>query len=323
MTKQMIASIACGLCVAGCSTSRAEPSPNVRAPAGKAVVYKQANGIKRAMEMYYRDALDKIENTTTVKPQNMEVYYPPNWDPAKKVPGLLLFHGGGWSGGHRSQFRYVCDYFAKRGLVTITADYATHTAESLNLLPRNVSRKRICVTDAKSAIRWVKTHADELGIDPDRLISGGCSAGGHIAVLATVNKTGLNDPDDPQDVDADVAAYMLFSSAFFVPGRDRDDQVDVFAHDLKNMPPTIFFDGEKDGWKHASDMLFNKLHALGIKTEKWVAPGVGHNFWLGKPWLNQTVIKADRFLTELGLLDGEPIIEPITSNGEISRQEPK
>ena len=57
------------------------------------------------------------------KPQKLEVYFPPNWSAAgPKVPGVLLFHGGGWSGGDLAQFRYACRYLASRGLVAATAD---------------------------------------------------------------------------------------------------------------------------------------------------------------------------------------------------------
>lgn len=321
-TKQMIMSIACGVCVAGCATGQAEPEPTAVSPIIKTVVYKEANGIKQAMEMYNRDALAKVENMTEVKQQALDIYYPPNWNADKKVPGLLMFHGGGWSGGGRGQLRNVCNYFARRGLVAITADYATHTGESNKLLPHNISRKRICVTDGKSAVRWVKTHAAELGIDPDRLITGGVSAGGHIAVLANLNPTGLNDPTDPENIGTDAVAHLLISAAFYVPGRDRDDEVDAFAHDLRNMPPTIFLDGEKDGWKNASDMLFKKMHELGIITEKWVAPDAGHNSPLTSPWLSQSLIKADQFLVRLGLLEGEPIIEPVANKGIMFRQAP-
>jgi acetyl esterase len=51
----------------------------------------------------------------------MEIYFPPNHDPAKsKAPGMILFHGGGWGGGSLGQFRIACAYFASRGLVCAT-----------------------------------------------------------------------------------------------------------------------------------------------------------------------------------------------------------
>eukprot|EP01031_Cornospumella_fuschlensis_P018686 gene18686-22884_t len=144
----------------------------------------------------------------------MEIYFPPNHDAAKaKVPGMILFHGGGWGGGTLAQFRVACAYFASRGLVCATAEYRMLSKAEAAKLPAGETRKRACVTDAKSAIRWFKTKAPELGIDPQRIITGGGSAGGHIAVLATTNP-GLNDAADPTEIDTSVVAYVLFNPAF-------------------------------------------------------------------------------------------------------------
>ena len=111
----------------------------------------------------------------------IEIHFPKDHDRSKPVPGIIMFHGGGWSKGDRISFRYLCHYFASRGLVAATANY------------RLGKGKRLCITDAKSAIRWYKQNAAKLGLDPKRIISGGGSAGGHIALLATTNP-GLNDP---------------------------------------------------------------------------------------------------------------------------------
>jgi acetyl esterase/lipase len=142
------------------------------APAGKAFIYKHSAG----------------------KPRQMEIYFPPGHDPAKsKVPGMILFHGGSWGGGTLAQFRVACAYFATRGIVCATSEYQMLNAPDAKRLPAGETKKRVCVTDAKSAIRWFKQHAGELGIDPQRIITGGGSAGGHISALATMNP-GLNDP---------------------------------------------------------------------------------------------------------------------------------
>lgn len=72
------------------------------APAGKSFTYKHSAG----------------------KPRQMEIYFPPGHDPAKaKVPGMILFHGGSWSGGTLAQFHVACAYFASHGLVCATAEY--------------------------------------------------------------------------------------------------------------------------------------------------------------------------------------------------------
>ena len=56
--------------------------------------------------------------------RQMEIFFPPNHDPAKsKVPGIICFHGGAWLGGSLAEFRRTCAYFASRGLVCATANY--------------------------------------------------------------------------------------------------------------------------------------------------------------------------------------------------------
>ena len=135
------------------------------APAGKRYVYKHSAG----------------------GPREMEVFFPPNHDPAKsRAPGLILFHGGNWVGGSLAQFRIACAYFASRGLVCATAEYQMLSKEEAAKLPPGETRKRVCVTDAKSAIRWVRSHADEWGIDPTKIIAAGGSAGGHLAACTAL-----------------------------------------------------------------------------------------------------------------------------------------
>ena len=64
-----------------------------------------------------------------------------------------------------------------------TANYRTTPKKTADEL-KTWEVKRTCITDAKSAIRWMKQHAAELGIDPQRLIAGGGSAGGTDHILA-------------------------------------------------------------------------------------------------------------------------------------------
>ena len=246
--------------------------------------------------------------TSHGQPQRLEVYFPAKHDPrAAKVPGVLLFHGGGWAGGDRTQFRYVCGYFAKRGLVAATADYYMHPKEELKVLGPGGARKRVCVTDAASALRWFEQHADELGVDPQRIVVGGGSAGGHLAMLATLNRS-LDDPLDPKGVDTAVVGYLLFNPAFTSKGRDRDEDVDVFAHLKPGIAPSLFLFGEKDGWKAASDELLSALRKLGAKASMLVADDEGHSFWRKPEWSDMCLVECDRFLVSLGVLKGEPLV---------------
>lgn len=252
------------------------------APPGKPYIYKHSAG----------------------KPRQMEIYFPPNHDPAKaKVPGMILFHGGGWTGGSLSQFRIACAYFASRGLVCATAEYQMLPKNAK--LPAGETRKRVCVTDGKSAIRWFKQHAGELGIDPQRIITGGGSAGGHISALATLNP-GLNDPADPKDIDTSVVAYLWFNPAFATDD-DKDPEIDILRHVKADLPPAIAFFGDMDTWKKGWDIAYAKWKALGTKTiDLRIAPGQSHSFFNKDPWQTVTLIAADQFLVKHGLLTGEP-----------------
>jgi acetyl esterase/lipase len=245
--------------------------------------------------------------TSNGQPQKLEVYFPEGHVTEKaKVPGVLLFHGGGWSGGDLTHFRFACNYFAKHGLVAVTANYYMHSESEQKALGPGGKRKRVCVTDAVSALRWFKQHAKELGVDPQRIVVGGGSAGGHLAMLETLNR-GLDDPSDPKGIDMSVLGYLLFNPAFTVKGRDRDDEVDVFAHLKAGIAPSLFMFGENDVWKAASDELVPALRKHGAKATLLVADDEGHQFWRKPGWSDRCLYECDRFLVSLGVLAGEPL----------------
>jgi acetyl esterase/lipase len=249
------------------------------------------------------------------QPRDMEIYLPPGHDPATaRVPGLVLFHGGGWTGGNLSQFRAACQYFASRGLVAATVNYRMLTKAEAAGLPAGETKKRVCISDAKSAIRWFKQNAGELGIDPARIVTGGGSAGGHISALATLN-IGLDDPADPKDIDTTVVAYLWFNPAFET-GDSKDPEVDVLRHLKKSVAPAIVFFGANDGWKNGWDAVHERLKDLGNNTvDLWLAEGQGHGFFNKEPWQTLTLIAADRFLAAQGLLQGVPTLK-VPATGE-------
>lgn len=287
-----------------------------KTPPGKSYVYKQSGG----------------------KLQSLEVYFPANHDIAKRVPGILLFHGGGWSGGDLDQFRHACQYYASRGLVAATANYRT-LSKAEDTKPDGVSQKMlVCITDAKSAIRWIKLHAAELGIDPNRLIVGGGSAGGHISILATINP-GLNDPQDPPGIDTSVAAYVEFNPAIKedtktegadAPGDKRKALIDSktppdavpFGFATASMAPGIHFFGSGDGYRKGALELQAKLATLGNHDlEIWFAPGQSHGFFNQPPWGDVTLAESDRWLVAHGFLTGQTTLIPPASGEKLIKSD--
>ena len=91
----------------------------------------------------------------------------------RRRPAIVFFFGGGWVGGNPSQFFPHCEHLAAKGMVAVSAEYRVKS--------RHQATPFDCVEDARSAVRYLRGHARELGIDPDRIAAGGGSAGGHLA----------------------------------------------------------------------------------------------------------------------------------------------
>lgn len=93
-----------------------------------------------------------------------------------KVPGVIFIHGGGWQAGDKNMFKQSAKEAAARGFVAVTIGY--------RFAPKSPFPAQI--EDSKCAVRWMRAHADELGVDPQRIGAVGLSAGAHLAIMLGV-----------------------------------------------------------------------------------------------------------------------------------------
>lgn len=223
--------------------------------------------------------------TTYVYKQDLklDVYTPASVE--RPCPAIILFHGGSWVAGDKSQLGWQCRFFAQQGIVAVTANY-------------RLMGKDTGIVDAKSAIRWVRAHAISLHIDTSRIILGGASAGGQLATMALLSK-GHDDPSDDLSVPISARALVLFNPAYSF---SDDPAVEPFQWVSARLPETIFFYGSKDKWKPAGDSLHVLLRKAGVRCEEWVAPGQVHGFFNKAPWNAATCVRAQAFLARLGLM---------------------
>ena len=237
----------------------------------------------------------------------LHVFNPPNHTSKVRKPAIVFFFGGGWNGGSPGQFYGQSEHLASRGMVAVCAEYRTKNNHGTD--------PRACVMDAKSAMRWVRSHADELGIDPERIVAGGGSAGGHLAA-ATATVTKFNEPDEEVSTDCRPKALVLFNPVFdngpegYGHGRVKEYWQDFSPlHNLKKgTPPTIFFLGTKD--KHipvaTAEQYKAAMDANGDRCELHVYQDRPHGFFnrRGKADadFDDTLAKADGFLVSLGYL---------------------
>ncbi len=228
-------------------------------------------------------------------------------------PCIVFFFGGGWTSGSYLQFVPQAEYLASRGIIAISADYR------IKSIHKTTPDK--CVEDAKSAIRWVRGHATELGIDPGKVIAGGGSAGGHLAACTALVKAYDAESDD-KSISAIPNAMVLFNPALNIStlfkARGTGDTVTSLAdaeaitpnlYIAKDTPPAIIFFGTADALKVGGDEYVKKATALGLRAEMWTAEKMPHGFFNKEPWIQVTAKKMDEFLTSLGYLGGEPLIK--------------
>ena len=109
----------------------------------------------------------------TVDGHTLALYVNEPAEPSAKLRAAVVFlNGGGWTGDLPQQFNQQSNTVAEHGAVGIEVKYRLLNKRDRTTPPR------ICVEDAKSAIRWVSSHASELKIDPNRIAAAGGSAGG-------------------------------------------------------------------------------------------------------------------------------------------------
>lgn len=239
----------------------------------------------------------------------LHIFNPSGLDEGDKRPAIVFFFGGGWVSGSPGQFFPHCQYLASRGMVAISAEYRVKN--------RHDTTPFECVTDGKSAVRWVRTHAGELGVDPDRIAAGGGSAGGHVAACAGIVQ-GVDEEHEDASVSSVPNALVLFN-----PVVDLSEMADRFGerelaispvrHVREDLPPTIIFHGTADQLVpiESVERFCEKMTEAGNRCELVKFEGRPHaffNYGTSKEDYAETVRRADRFLTSLGYLEGDATI---------------
>lgn len=275
------------------------------------------------MEKTLRDAGAEVEvykKTTDSKGNKVElnlyVFKPADHKATDQRAAIVFFFGGGWNGGKPSQFVEHCKYLASRGMVAATADY--------RVASRQGTKAIACVSDGKSAVRWIRQHAKKLGVDPNKVAAGGGSAGGHVAACTSVVKT-LDEEQEDANISSVPNAMVLFNPALVlapVEGKKFDEKkmaglkkrvgadpksISPFHQVAAGNPTTIVFHGKTDTTvPFMTAELFTKaMTKAGNKCELVGYEKQGHGFFNygrknGK--YNETVKAMDDFLVGLGYI---------------------
>ncbi len=243
---------------------------------------------------------------------SLYVFAPAGHVASDNRPAAVFFFGGGWTSGSPNQFELQCQYLAELGMIGITVDYRVSS--------RHAAKIEDCVEDAKSAMRWVRSNAARLGIDPNRIASGGGSAGGHLAACTAVIE-GLNAATDDLEVSPTPNAMLLFNPALMIAPdkrmspqelRQADGAANRARTSMANVsplnfasakqPPMIMFFGTEDKLLKGAEFYKQDSEKVGNSCKLVTYAGQDHGFFNSKKYRELTMQEMDKFLVELGWL---------------------
>jgi acetyl esterase/lipase len=237
----------------------------------------------------------------------MDIYRPSS--ASSPTAAVLLIHGGAWMTGDRTQMATLGEAIAREGMLAATIDY--------RLAPTHLWPAML--DDAQTAVRYLRSKAKELNIDPNRIGAAGASAGGQMALLL-----GSLETRDPK-----TAEYPAFSSrvgavldifgpadmsrdfppefdvlCLYLLGKPKDQAADEIkalspmTHVTRSSAPTFILHGKMDRLVPygQSERLAAKLKSLGVHTEIVLIEKMGHEVDVRRPGVLSAFKRGIAFL---------------------------
>jgi acetyl esterase/lipase len=279
------------------------------------VYYRQADKVYPLPKNGTRDGdhTQYIYATVDAKPLKAYVFQPAKVRVTNRLPAIAFFHGGGWVIGEPEWTFGLAEHFASLGMVGVAFQY--RLSDQLSITPLEA------MADCRAAIHWMRSNASMLGIDSDRIVAYGWSAGGHLAASTAIfNYAGAND-----SLSVSPNALVLTSPAVVIESDSwatrllgaRADAVSISpaSHVRKGLPPTLVLQGRHDTVTPLKDaqLFCNRMRAAGNRCDLQIYEGVGHMFTPDSIRDDQdprpdraiqtaAIKKTEEFLTSLGFL---------------------
>jgi len=225
---------------------------------------------------------------------------------------MVFFFGGGWNGGTVNQFEPHANYFSQRGITCFLVDYRVKSRQQTTPFES--------LKDAKSAIRYIRAHAEEFRIDPSKIVAAGGSAGGHLAA-ATALVEDYNENSDNVSISCIPNTLVLYNPVIDNgPGGYGYERIgDAYKsfsplHNIREgAPPTILFLGTNDELIPVETVNYYQLVMRKVESrcELHLYEGQGHGFFNYKnfEFYKKTLVESDKFLQTLGYLSSQPVVE--------------
>ena len=222
----------------------------------------------------------------------LDLYLPE--DRSEPVPVVVFVHGGGWKNGSRKSAEKTAAWLTEHGIAVASIDYRL----------TDVAMWPAQINDCYAAVRWVRDHAEEYGLDGDHIGAWGTSAGGHLVALMgtraysgeettssrvqavcdwfgpselmTMPPNNVGDGRTAEDVAKSNGAKLLGATVREVPKLAAD--ASGFDHVTSDDPPFLIMHGDKDPGVplEQSQKLHARLVNAGVGSRLHVVEGAGH-----------------------------------------------
>ncbi len=253
-----------------------------------------------------RTAVFKVANGRELY---LHIFEPEGWRSSDRRSCFVVFHGGGWTGGDPRRMYPFANHFAQAGMVGISVQYR---------LARSQDGATVfdSVRDARSAIRFIRSHAANLGIDPAKIVVSGGSAGGHLAA-GTALFAGVDDKQDDARVSSIPNALVLLFPVIDTSTRGYGNKkIGTKWRELsplhrvgKGAPPTIVFHGTADTVTPFSGAAAfrDAMVDAGNRCELVAYKGGKHGYLMfQRAAYDETLEQTEVFLRSLKLLPVSP-----------------
>lgn len=275
-------------------------------PEAEAVIEFKSLNIKEERDIVYYN----LNN----RKLHADIFYPVKSN-RKKIPAVILIHGGGWASGNKSHLVPLAQILAVNGFFTATVEH--------RLSPE--AKYPAAVTDLKTFVKWVKINSEKYNIDTSGIAVLGCSSGATLAtflgttgqnpkfqshkfaddvsdkVHAIVNIDGIVDFTDPAESGKDDDPQKPSAGArWFGYTITENPAIWIEASPLtyveRNTPPTLFVNSSIPRFHAGRERFAKVLDENKIYVDIYTINNTPHPFWLFHPWFDETWPKIVDFL---------------------------
>ena len=240
--------------------------------------------------------------------------YLPSERGAEPIPGIVVIRGGGWQQGDKDGFAHIAGYLASSGFAAVCVEYRAAPEATFPA----------AVNDTKAAVRWLRAHAAEHGINPATLGAIGGSAGAHLAAMLAVTHrmdeldgeggnpnvsnrvqavVAMATPADllTERVDRssrNAAALVAFLGATYQENPDLWVLASPISHVHAGAAPILLMHSDADQVvsPQQSVLLKERYEQAGLPTELVTIEAAPHAFWgRQRPWHDEVLDRAVAF----------------------------